>query len=145
MSRVRSKNTKPELALRRALHAAGLRYRVNATDVIGRPDIVIRSRKLAIFVDGDMWHGNPAELTRRGRASLAELFPTRTQWWVDKIQRTMARDAIVNEELASAGWVVIRVWESDVLADPVAAAASVLRHLPRPPTPSHASDRRNVC
>ena len=61
MSRVRSKNTKPELALRRAVHARGGRYRLHPTDVPGRPDMVVRSRKVAVFVDGDRWHGNPAE------------------------------------------------------------------------------------
>jgi DNA mismatch endonuclease Vsr len=72
MARVRSKDSKAELALRRALHARGFRYRLHGKEVLGRPDIVNRSRRLAIFVDGDMWHGN--EHHRRGLASLAELF-----------------------------------------------------------------------
>ncbi len=133
MSAVRSKNTKPELALRSALHARGARYRLHPADVIGRPDMVVRSRRLAVFVDGDLWHGNPAEWRRRGRSSLADLFPTRTQWWVEKITRTVARDRQVNSLLAEAGWTVIRVWESDVLRDPDRAARQVLRAWPGRP------------
>lgn len=126
MSRVKSKNTKPELALRRVLHAAGMRYRLHPSDVPGKPDLVIRGRRLAVFVDGDLWHGNPAEWQRRGRDSLADLFPTRTDWWVAKIERTRARDVQVNAELRQAGWIVVRVWESDLRDDPQAAAAPVL-------------------
>lgn len=125
MSRVRNKDSKAELALRRALHAAGVRYRLHAPDVMGRPDIVIRSRRLAVFVDGDLWHGNPEEVRRRGRSSLAELFPTRTEWWVAKIERTMARDRDVTDTLRASGWTVIRLWEHDVLRDPGRCAAAV--------------------
>lgn len=126
MSRVRNKNTKPELALRRALHARGMRYRLHAHDVPGRPDLVVRSRRLAVFVDGDLWHGNPEEVRRRGRESLADLFPTRTEWWVTKIENTKRRDALVNQELERLGWTVLRLWESDILADAEAAATRVL-------------------
>lgn len=125
MARVRSKDSKAELALRRALHAAGVRYRLHAPDVAGRPDIVIRSRKLAVFVDGDLWHGNAEEVRRRGRASLAELFPSRTEWWVAKIERTMARDREVTETLRAKGWTVVRLWEHDVLRDPGGCAQTV--------------------
>lgn len=124
MARVRSKDSKAELALRRALHARGFRYRLHGKEVLGRPDIVNRSRRLAIFVDGDMWHGN--EHHRRGLASLAELFPTRTQWWVAKIEANMRRDRVVTTTLREQGWTVIRLWESDILADPAAAAQHVL-------------------
>jgi DNA mismatch endonuclease, patch repair protein len=124
MAAVRSKDSKAELALRRALHARGLRYRLHARDVIGHPDVVIRSRRLAVFVDGDMWHGN--EHKRRGLSCLADLFPTRTEWWVDKIERNMRRDQEVSEQLAAAGWAVVRIWESEVLEDPQKAADRVL-------------------
>ncbi|WP_169736832.1 very short patch repair endonuclease [Pseudonocardia spinosispora] len=129
MSRVRNKDSKAELALRRALHAAGVRYRLHAPDVTGRPDIVIRSRRLAVFVDGDLWHGNPDEVRRRGRESLAELFPSRTEWWVAKIERTMARDREVTDTLRAEGWTVIRLWEHDVLRDPASCADAVRREL----------------
>lgn len=132
MSRVRSKNSKAEMALRRVLHSHGLRYRLHASDVLGHPDLVNRSRKIAVFVDGDMWHGNPTEPARRGRASFAELFPTRTDWWLAKIERNKARDAYVTAALQDAGYRVIRLWERDVLADPQAAAALVLDAWRRP-------------
>lgn len=127
MAAVRHKDSKAELSLRRALHAAGLRYRLHAADVPGKPDIVIRSRRLAVFVDGDMWHGNPEELKRRGRGSIADLFPTRTEWWVAKIERNMARDREVNELLEHQGWTVVRLWEHDVLTDAAAAASRVFQ------------------
>jgi len=129
MAAVRSKDSKAELALRRELHARGMRYRLHARDVPGRPDLVIRSRRFAVFVDGDMWHGN--EHRRRGMTSMAELFPTRTDWWVAKIERNMQRDQEVNEQLAADGWTVIRIWESEVLADPAKAADRVLDALRR--------------
>jgi DNA mismatch endonuclease (patch repair protein) len=74
-----------------------------------------------------MWHGNPEELKRRGRASLADLFPTRTEWWVAKIERNMARDREVTETLRRAGWTVVRLWEHDVLTDTESAALKVLQ------------------
>src|ERR1022692_2250102 len=106
MAAVRNKDSRAELALRRALHARGMRYRLHARDVIGNPDLVIRSRRLAVFVDGDMWHGN--EHRRRGLASLADLFPTRTDWWVTKIERNMQRDQEVNAQLGADGWTIVR-------------------------------------
>jgi len=131
MAAVRNKDSKAELCLRRALHAAGLRYRLHAKDVPGRPDIVIRSRRLAVFVDGDLWHGNPEEVRRRGRDSLADLFPSRTEWWVAKIERNIARDRQVTETLQREGWTVVRMWEHDVLADTAAAACTVLEAIGR--------------
>lgn len=131
MAAVRSKDSKAELALRRALHARGLRYRLHARDVTGHPDLVIRSRRLAVFVDGDMWHGN--EHRRRGLANVADLFPTRTEWWVAKIERNIRRDQQVNAELTAQGWAVVRIWESDILRDPQQAADKVLAALNRRP------------
>jgi DNA mismatch endonuclease (patch repair protein) len=129
MARVRHKDSKAELALRRALHASGVRYRLHSPDLPGRPDLVFRSRRVAVFVDGDLWHGNPEEVRRRGRASLADLFPTRTEWWVAKIERTMARDREVTGALEAGGWTVIRFWEHDVLRDPAGCAEQVRRAL----------------
>jgi DNA mismatch endonuclease, patch repair protein len=129
MRSVRSKDTKPELALRRAVHARGGRFRLHAADVPGRPDLVVRSRKVAVFVDGDLWHGNPLEWQRRGRASLADLFPSRTSWWVAKIERNIQRDRHVDQELRTRGWRVLRLWASEVMADPDAAADIVLTAL----------------
>lgn len=129
MRSVRSKNTRPEVALRRAVHACGGRFRLHAADVPGHPDLVVRSRKVAVFVDGDLWHGNPEEWQRRGRTSLADLFPSRTSWWVAKIERNIQRDRDVDRELQTRGWRVMRLWASDVMADPDAAADIVLTAL----------------
>lgn len=127
MAAVRSRDSKAELHLRKALYRRGLRYRLHARDIYGTPDIVIRSRRVAIFVDGDFWHGNAWRI--RGLPSLAAMFPTRTDWWVDKITKNIDRDRRVTEHLAARGWCVIRVWESDVLADPDRCARYVLTQI----------------
>ena len=127
MAAVRNKDSKAELALRRALHARGVRYRLHAPDVLGRPDVVIRSKRLAVFVDGDFWHGNAHRL--RGLDRLEDLFPNRTDWWMAKLTKTMARDRHVTAELTAQGWTVVRIWESDVLAAPDDAADRVVAAL----------------
>lgn len=137
MGAVHSKNTKPELLLRRAVHAQGGRFRVHARDVIGCPDIVVRTRKVAVFVDGDMWHGNPAEWERRGRDSLADMFPNRTEWWVRKIENNIRRDREVDRALTERGWLVVRLWASDIFADPDGTARRVLQALHRSPQNPH--------
>jgi DNA mismatch endonuclease, patch repair protein len=123
MAAVRSKNSRAEVALRRELHARGRRYRLHAKDVPGRPDVVFRPQRLAVFVDGDFWHGNAWRV--RGLPNLEAQFPNRTEWWTAKIRRNMERDEAVNQQLVAEGWRVLRLWESVVLADPVAAANCV--------------------
>lgn len=127
MAAVRGKDTKAELALRRALHRRGLRYRLHPSDVFGRPDIVIRSRRLAVFADGDMWHGNAWRL--RGLGRLEDMFPNNTEFWTKKIRRNMERDREVTARLTEEGWTVVRLWESDILVNPDAAARKVLKAL----------------
>jgi len=118
MAAVRGRDTRPELALRRALHAWGLRYRVNARNILGCPDVANRTRKVAVFVDGDYWHGNPAEWRRRGFQTLEAQFPeAKRAFWVTKITANMKRDEDVNDALAARGWTVIRVWESEIRTD----------------------------
>ena len=82
---------------------------------------------MAVFVDGDFWHGNAWRL--RGLACLEDLFPTNRDFWVPKIRRNIERDQEVTATLVADGWVVARVWESEVLADPAAAADRVERAL----------------
>lgn len=139
MAAVRNKDSKAELLLRRALHARGLRYRLHARDLPGRPDIVFRARRMVVFLDGDLWHGNAWRV--RGRAAMSDLFPTRTDWWVAKITRNMERDREVDQALQASGWSVIRVWESDVLRDTAAAVELVVAKLvagtARPDAPHH--------
>lgn len=82
----KGRDTRPELILRRALHRRGVRYRLHAADVTGRPDLVIRKYRLAVSIDGHFWHGKRWKL--RGLARLDDDFPTNTQFWVDKIAAT---------------------------------------------------------
>jgi DNA mismatch endonuclease (patch repair protein) len=134
MRAVRGRDTQPELALRRALHARGLRYRLHPRDVLGRPDIANRSRRVAVFVDGDFWHANPAEWQRRGFDSMEAQFPApKRAEWVAKLRRNVERDATVEKALSAEGWQVIRVWESDIRADPEAVADLIAKRWPSQP------------
>jgi DNA mismatch endonuclease (patch repair protein) len=128
MRTIRNHNTKPELTLRRELHRRGLRYRVQ-TRVLGRPDLVFPTPKVAVFVDGDYWHGNTWRI--RGAESLESYFVARanSSFWLEKIRANIARDKHVTHRLRSEGWDVIRVWESDLAADPLACANHVERRV----------------
>jgi DNA mismatch endonuclease, patch repair protein len=123
MAAVKAKDSAAELALRSELHRRGRRFRLHPRDLTGRPDLVFRGRKVAVFVDGDFWHGNSWRL--RGLPNLEAQFPTRTEWWTTKIRRNMERDAEVSSVLEGSGWHVVRVWESEVLADVSAVADCV--------------------
>lgn len=114
MRRVKSKDTSPELAFRKALWARGVRYRLHAANLPGKPDIVLPGKRLAIFIDGDYWHGN--QWKRRGHASLEAQFVAspKAEYWVHKIDGNMRRDRSSTSALASQGWRVLRFWESDI-------------------------------
>ena len=103
MSRVRSRDTKPELQLRRGLHAVGFRYRLDVRDLPGRPDLVFPRHCAVAFVHGCFWHGHDC--------SLFKLPTTRTEFWTDKIQKNRARDARATTALRAADWRVLTVWE----------------------------------
>lgn len=103
MSGIRAKNTRPELALRKALHARGFRYRLHSAGVPGKPDIVLPRYRAAVFVHGCFWHGHDCHLFR--------LPKTRTDFWREKIGRNQTRDAIVTGELAEQGWRQLAIWE----------------------------------
>lgn len=107
MARVRSGNTKPEIAVRRALWSAGLRYRLHDKRVPGRPDVTIASRRLAIFVHGCFWHGHEG-------CSRHRIPKSRVEWWTAKIMRNKARDAEVKSLLTDAGWRIAVIWECQV-------------------------------
>lgn len=114
----RSRDTGAELAVRRRIHALGLRYRVDVRPLPGtrrRADIVFTKRQIAVFIDGCFWHGCPEHGTRT--------FKTNTHYWPDKIARNMNRDADTNRTLESAGWRVFRFWEHE---DPDAVAAAIV-------------------
>lgn len=118
----RRANTKPEVALRSALHRLGYRYRkdflLRLDDGIRvRPDIVFTARKVAVFVDGCFWHVCPDH----GRQ------PTTNEWyWTPKLRRNMQRDQAVNAALRQAGWRVIRIWEHEALDAAVEAVVGVV-------------------
>lgn len=117
MSRVRSRDTKPEMRLRRALWSRGMRYRVCRGDLPGKPDIAFVGDQVAVFVDGEFWHGG--QWLRRGLDSLEAQFENSTSdqkdYWIRKIRSNMARDAANTHELLSRGWRVVRFWAGDIL------------------------------
>jgi DNA mismatch endonuclease (patch repair protein) len=125
----RKRDTRCELVLRRALWARALRYRVDVRGLPGKPDIVLTKPKLAIFCDGDFWHGRNLE----ERLKHLEVGHN-SAYWVAKIQRNVERDRRNDAELRVAGWLVLRLWETDILKDPQAAAQRVLEavHRARP-------------
>jgi len=115
MSAVKSKDTRPELKLRKALWKEGLRYRVNYKRLPGKPDIVFTKLKVVVFCDGDFWHGHNWAI--RGQSSLQEELSGYSQYWRDKILRNIERDEENNKALKAQGWTVIRIWESDIKND----------------------------
>ncbi|MBN2485568.1 MAG: very short patch repair endonuclease [Bacteroidales bacterium] len=110
MRKIKSKNTKQELKLRRALWALGYRYRKNLTSLPGKPDIVYPKYKLAIFVDGEFWHGFNWQEKK-------EKIQTNRAFWVPKIERNMQRDKQNNQLLIDNGWHVMRFWEKGLKED----------------------------
>lgn len=108
MQAIRSRDTKPELEVRRALHSLGLRYRVAIQPEPGlrrRADIVFTRARVAVFIDGCFWHGCP----EHGRLS----FNHNADYWPAKIAANVARDANTTKQLRRAGWVVLRFWEHE--------------------------------
>jgi len=113
-------NTRCELALRRELWRRGFRYRLHVSGLPGRPDIVFPRHRLVIFCDGDFWHGR--DLGKR-LAKLAK--GHNASYWVAKVQRNVARDRENTSALETEGWVVVRLWETDVLRAPSESADRV--------------------
>ncbi|MEX2376391.1 MAG: very short patch repair endonuclease [Dehalococcoidia bacterium] len=121
----RKKDTKHELALRKTLWHRGYRYRLHSNDLPGNPDIAFPRERVAVFVDGDFWHGRDWEARS---TKLRE--GSNSGYWLSKIQRNRERDVEPSQKLRHAGWTVIRLWETDVLKDPEGAAHVVARALP---------------
>ncbi len=107
MGKIRGKNTKPELAFRKALWAAGYRYRIDYKKLIGKPDIVLKKYRTVIFIDGEFWHGHNWEERKHKIKSNRE-------FWIPKIERNIQRDQEVNFALEEMGYTVFRFWENDV-------------------------------
>ena len=107
MSRIKSKNTTIEVSLRKALWRAGIRYRKNFSKLPGAPDIVIMKYKIAIFCDGEFWHGRDWEKKKHRINSNRE-------YWIRKIEHNIDRDNEINKRLCGNGWTVIRFWGSEI-------------------------------
>jgi DNA mismatch endonuclease (patch repair protein) len=112
MSAIKARNTVPEIILRKALFRNGLRFRLHAPSLPGRPDIVFPREKIAVFCDGDFWHG------RNWRQRMAAgQFRVRRAYWTAKIENNMKRDKRNNRALRKMGWAVLRFWETDLKKD----------------------------
>jgi len=124
MSRIKGKNTKAELLFRKGLssyvYPRGFRYRLHYKKILGSPDIVFVRQKIAIFIDGDFWHG-------RGFDSVKSRLPKK--YWISKIAGNVSRDQFVNRGLKKEGWKVIRIWESDARKDSEKFVMKILEFL----------------
>ena len=107
MAAIRSRNTKPEVRVRRVLHALGFRFRLHRKDLPGAPDIVLPGRKLAVFVHGCFWHGHDCA---RG----ARVPKQNRPYWTQKIERNRQRDVRTQAELIARGWTTLVVWECEL-------------------------------
>lgn len=112
MASIKQADTEPELMLRKALWKRGLRFRKNFKQLPGKPDVVFTRAKIAVFCDGDFWHGHNWAL--RGLSSLDEELLGYSDFWREKILHNIERDKTVTEMLKNDGWCVIRFYESDI-------------------------------
>ncbi len=118
MRRIKSKDTSIEIILRKELWKRGLRYRKNVKDIFGKPDIVFKGKKLAVFADSEFWHGK--------QLLEGKYIPkTNTEFWVNKITRNIERDKEVNEKLQNDGWTILRFWETDIRKDVSSCADTI--------------------
>ena len=107
MSRIKGKNTKPEMLVRRFLHANGFRYKLHDKSLPGKPDIVLPKYKTVIFVHGCFWHGHKD-------CKYFVVPKTKTEWWLNKINGNIANDSKVVKALKKDGWKIITIWECDL-------------------------------
>jgi DNA mismatch endonuclease (patch repair protein) len=123
MSRIRAKNTGPEVKLRKLLYTGDIRgYRIHYK-LPGKPDIVFVKKKIAIFIDGCFWHKCPEDFQEP---------ETRKEFWMKKIHSNVERDKKVNEQLRNDGWKVIRIWEHEIKKDPDAVIEKIRNKLSYP-------------
>lgn len=109
MSRIKSKDTKPEIKLRKALYAAGYRYRKNYRKLPGTPDIAITRYQIAIFVDGEFWHGYDWKNRK-------EHIHSNRDYWIHKIENNIKRDIKNDALLRQMGWIPVHFWENEVIS-----------------------------
>lgn len=109
MQHIRSKNTEIECILRKALRKKGYRHRKNYTKIPGKPDIVLTKYKIAIFCDGEFFHGKDWEVQRKRIEK-----SNNSDYWIMKIERNISRDEEINKRLKAMGWIVLRFWGKDI-------------------------------
>jgi len=107
MSKIRGKNTKPELLVRKFLFSKGLRYRLHSKSLPGKPDIILKKYRTVIFINGCFWHGHY-------KCKYFVLPKTNSEWWKQKIDETIERDKKVNFKLKELGWKIITIWECEL-------------------------------
>lgn len=107
MKQVKNKDSKIETALRKELWSRGLRYQKNVTSIFGKPDLVFKGKKVAVFCDSEFWHGYNWEEQKKD-------FKSHQEFWIPKIERNMERDKEVTEELQKQGWTVLRFWGKEI-------------------------------
>ena len=107
MKQVKNKDSKIEIALRKELWSRGLRYQKNVTSIFGKPDLVFKGKKVAVFCDSEFWHGYNWEERKKD-------FKSHQEFWIPKIERNMERDKEVTEELQKQGWTVLRFWGKEI-------------------------------
>lgn len=107
MQAIKATGTKIEVSLAKSLFAKGYRYRKNDKTVFGKPDLTFRKYKIAIFIDGEFWHGKDWEIRKNN-------FKNNKEYWLSKIERNINRDKEVNKKLLSEGWTVLRFWGDEV-------------------------------
>jgi DNA mismatch endonuclease (patch repair protein) len=110
MQAVKNKDSKIEIALRKALFAKGYRYRKNCAEVFGHPDVVFTKLKIAVFCDSEFWHGRDWDRRKSD-------FKSHTDFWIPKIERNMERDREVNSRLTADGYIVMRFWGKQIQKD----------------------------
>lgn len=107
MKQVKNKDSKIEMTLRKELWSRGLRYQKNVTSIFGKPDLVFKGKKVAVFCDSEFWHGYNWEERKKD-------FKSHQEFWIPKIERNMERDKEVTEELQKQGWTVLRFWGKEI-------------------------------
>ena len=117
MQHIRSKDTKIELILRKALWSEGIRYRKNYDKLPGKPDIAITKYRIAIFCDGEFFHGKDFDTKKKPE--------TNAEYWEEKIKKNIQRDQVVEADLKGMGWTVIRFWSRDIIKDPDSCVKAV--------------------
>lgn len=110
MKAIKNKNSKIELILGKSLWSKGLRYRKNDKSIYGKPDFSIKKLKIAIFCDSEFWHGKNWAIRKFDLKSNKE-------FWINKIEKNIQRDILVNETLSKEGWIVLRFWGNEILKD----------------------------